>query len=81
MKLLIEEKNLYIQEVKNALKEATPLRDPNPDYIVLNNKINNIWQNAREAGINEGVFLDILQKAIPKHLKKVHFYKFFRKAA
>lgn len=81
MKLLMEEKNIYIQEVKKALKESIPIRDTVPDYIVLNNKIDNIWDQARDSGINEGVFLDILHEAIPKHAKKVRFYKFFRKAA
>jgi len=81
MKAFIEEKKIYIQEVKNALKESTPIRDTGPDYILLNNKIENIWQEAKDSGINEGVFLDILQEAIPKHVKKVRFYKFFRKAA
>lgn len=81
MKPLKDEKNIFIQEVKNALRESTPLRNPNPDYILLNQKIENIWVNAQESGINEGVFLDILQEAIPKHVKKVRFYKFFRKAA
>jgi hypothetical protein len=81
MKLLIEEKNIYIQEVKKALKESIPIRDTVPDYIMLNNKIDNIWDQARDSGINEGVFLDILHEAIPKHAKKVRFYKFFRKAA
>jgi hypothetical protein len=81
MKLLIEEKNIYIQEVKKALKESISIRDTVPDYIMLNNKIDNIWDQARDSGINEGVFLDILHEAIPKHAKKVRFYKFFRKAA
>ena len=81
MKLLIEEKNIYIQEVKKALKESTPIRDTVPDYILLNNKIDDIWDQARDSGINEGVFLDILHDAIPKHAKKIRFYKFFRKAA
>jgi len=81
MKLLIEEKAIYIQEVKKALKESTPMRGTVPDFILLNDKIDNIWVEASEAGINEGVFLDILHEAIPKHAKKVRFYKFFRKAA
>ncbi len=81
MKPLEEKKDIYVQEVKRALKESTPLRDPYPDYIKLNHRIENIWVNAQESGINEGVFLEILQKAIPSHLKKIHFYKFFRKAA
>jgi hypothetical protein len=81
MKLLMEEKSIYIQEVKKALKESIPIRDTVPDYIVLNNKIDDIWDQARDSGINEGVFLDILHEAIPKHAKKVRFYKFFRKAA
>jgi len=81
MKLLMEEKSIYIQEVKKALKESIPIRDTVPDYIVLNNKIDDIWDQARDSGINEGVFLDILHEAIPKHAKKIRFYKFFRKAA
>ncbi len=81
MRLLIEEKGVYIQEVKKALKDSTPMRGTVPDFIMLNDKIDDIWENAREAGINEGVFLDILHEAIPKHAKKVRFYKFFRKAA
>jgi hypothetical protein len=81
VKALVEEKNIYIQEVKKALRESTPLRDTLPDYIILNHKIETIWADARESGINEGVFLDILHEAIPTHVKKIRFYKFFRKAA
>lgn len=81
MKLLIEERAIYIQEVKKALQESTPMRGTVPDFIMLNDKIDNIWVEASQAGINEGVFLDILHEAIPKHAKKVRFYKFFRKAA
>ena len=41
----------------------------NPDsYIVLNNKIDDIWDQARDSGINEGVFLDILHEKFPKLL-------------
>ena len=81
MKPIIEEKNVYIQEIKNALKESTPLREVNPDYVSLNHKIEDIWLDARESGINEAIFLDILKEAIPNHIKKVRFYKFFRRAA
>ncbi|MFI5390157.1 MAG: hypothetical protein ACHQYQ_02255 [Bacteriovoracales bacterium] len=81
MKPMVEEKNIYIQEVKRALRDSTPLRETLPDYIILNHRIEDIWENARTSGINEGVFLDILQEAIPTHVKKIRFYKFFRKAA
>lgn len=75
-----QDKSLFIQEVKRALRDSTPLREAFPDYVILNHKIESIWVTAKRSGINEGIFLDILKEAIPSHVKKIHFYKFFRKA-
>ena len=70
---------LVADEINKAVAECT-LED-GVDFENLNHKIDAIWENAREEGLNEAHFLYILEYIFPENIFEINFYNSMNKAA
>jgi hypothetical protein len=60
------------EEISKALANSTT--NDGVDFEKLNHKIDAIWEEAREEGLNESHFLYILEYTIPENISMINFY-------
>ncbi|TDJ08843.1 MAG: hypothetical protein E2O68_01420 [Deltaproteobacteria bacterium] len=70
---------LIADEISTAVIDCTT--EDGLDFDKLNHKIDAIWEEAREEGLNESHFLYILEYAIPENISMINFYSSMNKAA
>jgi hypothetical protein len=67
------------EEISKALANSTT--NDGVDFEKLNHKIDAIWEEAREEGLNESHFLYILEYTIPENISMINFYNSMNIAA
>ena len=67
------------EEISVALADSTT--EEGVDFEKLNFKVDAIWEEAREEGLNESHFLYILEYTIPENISMINFYNSMNIAA